>query len=272
VTARLCTLLILALGWAPALLAEAPAAQGLSATPQAPAPAEERPFGSSTLQALIDYPLSPLKLRAPDLLYLAPCGVALGVLLNNDVPIFKSMAEGDARKPWLDHSMPAVTALGDGYIEFTVAALAAKLGDARLSRTSAQAMQGLIVVAVYSTVFKTLAWSNRPSEDDTAHRFWAFDQGSTGFPSGHSFSAFCTAEVYGAEYGRWWTYPLAGLIAYSRIYNQAHWPSDVLAGSLLGIAAGYQVRQSALAGGSPGIHLSLIDNSTTPLLVANVPF
>ena len=232
----------------------------------------ERPFVSSTLQAMADFGLTPLRWRAWDLAYLAPEAVGLAVLLNNDVPLYGRMALGDSRKPWLDHSMPAISSLGDGFIEFAGAALADKLGDARLARTSAVAMQGLVVVSVYSTVLKTAAWSNRPSQDDSAHRFWDFGQSSTGFPSGHAFSAFCVAEVYGAEYGRWWTYPFACLIAYSRIYNQAHWPSDVYAGTLLGIAAGCQARQAAKSGGAPAIHLSQAIGSGTPLLVADAHF
>jgi len=232
----------------------------------------ERPFVSSSLQAMADFGLTPLRWRWHDLGYLAPEAVGLAVLLNNDIPLYDKMALGDSRKPWLDHSMPAVSSLGDGFIEFAGAALAEKFGDARLARTSAVAMQGLAVVAVYSTVLKTAAWSNRPSQDDTAHRFWDFSQSSTGFPSGHAFSAFCAAEVYGAEYGRWWTYPFACLIAYSRIYNQAHWPSDVYAGTLLGIAAGCQARQAAESDGPPAIHLSQALGSGTPLLVADAHF
>jgi undecaprenyl-diphosphatase len=252
-------------------LAAAPSGEAAGLTPSAQGSAE-RPFVSSTLWAMADFGLTPLRWRAEDLTYLVPSAVALGVLLNNDVPLYDRMALGDARKPWLDHSMPAVSSLGDGFIEFAGAALAAKCGDARLARTSAVAMQGLVVVAAYSAVLKTAAWSNRPSEDDSAHRFWDFGQSSTGFPSGHSFSAFCAAEVYGAEYGRWWTYPFACLIAYSRIYNQAHWPSDVYAGTLLGIAAGCQARQAAESGGVPAIHLSQAPGSATPMLVADAHF
>jgi len=106
-------------------------------------------------------------------------------------------------------------------------------------------------------VLKYAAWSNRPSQDDSAHRFLAYDQPSLGMPSGHSFSAFCVAEIYGAEYSRWITYPLAALVAYSRIYNQAHWPSDVLVGSLLGVATGVGVRHWAVRNGTPLFQFSL---------------
>jgi undecaprenyl-diphosphatase len=246
-------------------------AEGLAETAQALSPTV-RPFFKSSLQGIEDYGSSPLRLRPGDLAWLAPSAVALGVLLNNDVPIYDAMATGGARQAWLDHSMPAVSALGDGLFEFSAAALAAKLGDERLARTSAVAMQGLIVVGVYSEALKIAFWSNRPSEDDSSHKFWDFSQPTMGMPSGHSFSAFCVAEVYGAEYGRWWTYPLACLVAYSRIYNQAHWPSDVWAGSVLGVVAGVQARQSAARLGAPAIRFSVLNRSGNPMVAANVAY
>ena len=128
----------------------------------------------------------------------------------------------------------------------------------RLSKTSAVAMQGLAVAAVYSQVFKFAAWSNRPSQDDQSHRFFAYDQSTQGMPSGHSFSAFTLAEIYGAEYGRVLPYTLAGVIAYSRVYNRAHWPSDVFAGAVLGIIAGVQTRNLAEHQGAPRMRFSLM--------------
>jgi undecaprenyl-diphosphatase len=232
----------------------------------------ERPFVSSTLTEILDYGKAPLDVRLVDLAWIAPTALVLGVLINNDVPIYDRMATGDARRDWLDHSMPAVSALGDGLFEFSAAALAAKLGDAKLSRTSATAMQGLCVVAVYSEVLKAAAWSNRPYQDASSHQFWDFSQSTQGMPSGHSFSAFCMAEVYGDAYGRWWTYPLACLIAYSRIYNQAHWPSDVWAGSVLGILAGVQARHDTARLGPPMIHFSLANQGGAPVVVANVRY
>ena len=240
----------------------------VSPSAQAPAPS----FTQASLQDLADFGTSPLRLQAHDALWLLPSAVALGALINNDVPLYARLAKDDARKDWLDHSMPAASALGDGLIELSAAAVAAKLGDARLARTSVVAMQGLIVVAVYAQVLKFAAWSNRPYIDDSAHRFWAFDQDTQGMPSGHSFSAFCAAEVYGAEYGRLLPYSLAGLVAYSRIYNQDHWPSDVFAGSLLGIIAGVQARHAAAQRDSGSVQVGVLDRNGSPLVVAHVAF
>ena len=232
----------------------------------AEAPPAPRPFFSSTLQALGDAGLSPLRLQADELGWLVMAGASSAFMLGADKPLYQRLATGDARKDWLNASMPTVSFLGEGYMEAAYALGLYAVGDERLRRASGQALQGLAVVGVYATLLKYAAWSNRPSQDDSAHRFFAYDQPSLGMPSGHSFSAFCVAEVYGAEYGRWFTYPLAGLVAYSRIYNQAHWPSDVLVGSLLGVATGFGVRHWAERDGTPLFQFSLAPSPQGTLL------
>ena len=234
-----------------------------------PAP---QPFVAGTVDLLEDFGTSPLRLRWNDLAWLAPAAAASGLALHEDLPLYRALATGSARKTWLDHSMPTVSALGDGLMEAGLAALAAKLGSGRLARTSAVAVQALVVAGVYGEALKLVAWSNRPYQDDSGHYFWDFGQPTQGMPSGHSFSAFAAAEVYGAEYGRWWTYPLAALVAYSRVYNQDHWPSDVVVGSVLGICAGVQARQAAALRGAPDLRFTLEEKDRTPLVVAHVGF
>ena len=63
------------------------------------------------------------------------------------------------------------------------------------------------------------------------------------FPSGHAATSFACATVLShyAPRLRVPFYVLASLIAFSRIYNGMHYPTDVLAGAVLGVLVGFGV-------------------------------
>ncbi|MCI0707731.1 MAG: phosphatase PAP2 family protein [Ignavibacteriae bacterium] len=60
------------------------------------------------------------------------------------------------------------------------------------------------------------------------------------FPSSHAVNNFAAAIVlaFYIPKGKWWFYSFAAAMAFSRPYVGAHYPSDILVGSVVGVGCG----------------------------------
>jgi undecaprenyl-diphosphatase len=85
---------------------------------------------------------------------------------------------------------------------------------------------------------KTIVHRHRPFETQLGP-----PSSTHSFPSGHSATAFACATVLASLAPRWRVpfFVLAALIAISRVYNGLHYPTDILAGSALGVLVGLAV-------------------------------
>ena len=125
-----------------------------------------------------------------------------------------------------------------------------KLADLGLHGTEA-----LAVGEVVATTLKIAIGRARPFVNGNPNDY-KFGRGlSSGnyksFPSGHSVAAFAAAAAVSSETSRWapgtrWIigpvmYGGAALVGASRMYNNQHWASDVIAGAGIGTIAGLKV-------------------------------
>jgi len=69
------------------------------------------------------------------------------------------------------------------------------------------------------------------------------DVGHLSFPSGHTSDAFALATSVSLAYPKWYVivpmYLWAGAVGYSRMHLGVHYPSDVLAGAVIGAGTAY---------------------------------
>lgn len=63
------------------------------------------------------------------------------------------------------------------------------------------------------------------------------------FPSGHTSASFCTATTLVLRYRKWYvvvpSYLYAASIGWARMYQGVHYPSDVLAGAVIGAGSAW---------------------------------
>jgi membrane-associated phospholipid phosphatase len=105
----------------------------------------------------------------------------------------------------------------------------------------------------------------RPSDSGGATVFVPFSSNAS-FPSGHTAEAFTVATVIAMRSDGWIVpavaYTVASLVAVSRVYQQSHFPSDTLAGAVIGNAVARFVvnrhRPKVPASGAPQVSLVAI--------------
>jgi membrane-associated phospholipid phosphatase len=155
-----------------------------------------------------------------------------------DVAVYAAIAETPT--PALDGALSRLSRAAD-YSRLSVACAAALAlaGGPPGRRAAARGMTAVAVTAAtVNAVIKPALQRRRPDRSSVPHDRQVKMPASHSFPSGHSAAAFAFAAGAGRELP--WTFPplsaLAAVVAYSRVHTGVHYPIDVIAGSLFGIA------------------------------------
>lgn len=114
--------------------------------------------------------------------------------------------------------------------------------DSLLKRNAIYIGASVVSASVITGALKYLVHRDRPFMTYSFIQK-ATDGGSPAFPSGHSTDAFALATSVSLMYPKWYVvapaYLWATSVAYSRVDLGVHYPSDVLAGALIGAGSSY---------------------------------
>ncbi|MGH7603616.1 MAG: phosphatase PAP2 family protein [Gemmatimonadaceae bacterium] len=129
-------------------------------------------------------------------------------------------------------------------------------GQRRLQALGLHSVESIALSGLIGTAIKMTAGRQRPFADIKNPYNFQLWRGFSGdkyrsFPSGHTTAAFAFASTVTRETQFWWPhatwyigtvfYGGASLIGLSRIYNNQHWASDVMAGATIGTLIGLKV-------------------------------
>ena len=189
--------------------------------------------------------------------------VVAGALAFADEPIQKGAVKLRTNNPGLNNVSKYITNFGGIYEAYTLAAFGAYgiiFKSQKIKTTTLLATQAYITGGALESVLKFVSGRTRPSYYDANVEaepkflgpFSKTAKDANGkkvyssFPSGHTTVAFAAATVFALEYKDHLIVPIiaysaASLIGLSRITENKHWSTDVLAGAALGFLAGKQV-------------------------------
>lgn len=212
-------------------------------------------LGSDIKQAFT----KPFHMKGRDWGLLAKYAGATALVSLADKPVQREAVKFRERSPGLRNVSSYVTNFGGDYELFVLGGLGLYgylFRNQKMRTTTLLASQSYITSALVSFSIKFVVGRERPYVVDpktgasNAHRFYGpFSKPAGGasdnqsFPSGHTTAAFSAATVYALEYrNKPWVpvlaYSAATLIGLSRISENKHWATDVLAGAALGYVTG----------------------------------
>ncbi len=205
-----------------------------------------RDYASLLLADTKDTLTAPLRWDRQDLLLAGGLGALVVGSAAFDGQIRQESQENRTKE--LDTITQQVQRFGAAYSFVVLGSFEVYGRFARDENARATAMDGItssiIAAGIITPVLKYSVGRVRPRQAAGTFEFKPFG-GSESFPSGQTTQAFAVASVIAEHYPNWpariLAYGLAGMVGYSRIEQNAHFASDVVAGAAIGTVVGLHV-------------------------------
>lgn len=145
------------------------------------------------------------------------------------------------RTEWLDTLIPILSAFGNDGIGWIIVAVILTCIPKYRKAGLTMGLALIFCLLIGNMTLKPLIARPRPYSYFPEMTLLIAPLSDFSFPSGHTFASFASATALYLHHKRLGiaAYILAAIIAFTRLYLYVHFPSDVLAGLLLGIVSGW---------------------------------
>ena len=208
---------------------------------------------------------SPLRWKDGDWTMFSAFAVSFGILLATDGATYTAIQH--RRSATTDDISRVTTPFGLGYAwgvagAMLAAGLIAK--EPGLRDTGRDAIEAAVFAGLMTAILKPVVGRERPDQSDGRTIFHGFTTRYESLPSGHATIAWAVASVVAMRTDGWIVptvaYTLATMVAFDRVNDQKHFPSDVFMGAAIGMSVGRFVvgRHREQAAEPAGVQVALV--------------
>lgn len=160
--------------------------------------------------------------------------------MNFDMAIL-DLIQSNIRTGFMDAIMPFITQLGDAGLIWIILSIGLIIPKKTRKIGFVMIIALILNGIICNIILKPMLARIRPFDVNTAIKLLINKPRDFSFPSGHTSASFTAASVLFFRKSKLFvpSLVLAFLISFSRLYLYVHYPSDVLAGLVLGILCGY---------------------------------